>query len=191
MASPDNTKRAQLLQKTLPLDILLIFVAVWGSFYYFFFQHEIQKFLPGGTYHTQTEQQQLRDRQSYLEDLKKLKTLQETYGADNKGALSQIIPATKDVPLIFSMYERVAHEHNLGLQLIDIVSQDASRKDAPGVREMVVALKLTNVDYKRLKELIRDIEKSARLTDVLSFDFDPEAQTLSLNVKLYYFGEKK
>ena len=186
----DHTKQFQLLEKITPLLIVCIFGAVWGVSYYFFIQHQLARYLPGGALHQETATRQLSDRTAYLERIKSFTALYNEQGTDPKNAFASIAPVQKDIPSVFQLYEHIAYKHNLGLQLVDIVNQDGSRKDAPGVKEVVIALKLTNVDYEKMKSLLADIETNARLTDVLSFDFNPESSSLSLNVKMYNFGDK-
>ncbi|MBI4239572.1 hypothetical protein HY620_01120 [Candidatus Uhrbacteria bacterium] len=185
----DHTKQFQLLEKITPLLIVCIFGVVWGVSYYLYIQHELQRYLSGGTLHQETVKRQLADRSSYLERLKHFAALYNEQGTDPKNAFASIAPLKKDIPSLFQLYEQIAYKHNLGLQLVDIIGQDGSRKDAPGIKEVIIALKLTNVDYEKMKSLLADIETNARLTDVQSFDFDPESRSLSLNVKMYYFAK--
>ncbi len=164
----------------------VLFIGVAGSLYFFVVQPELARYLPGGSRDLQAKKEIIASRQTYLDDLRKLQASYQSYGSGTDNSIDKMLPSGKDIPDIFTNYEQFAKKMGVGVQLIDIVSQDASVKGLSGVKEIDVSLRFNNVDYQKFKELLKALESSGRLTDIISFDIQPDSRSASMLVKNYY-----
>jgi Tfp pilus assembly protein PilO len=178
-----STIRATVLDKLTPVFMLLIVAGVVGASYFFIFQQEVEKFVGGGALHKATGQETLQKRTAYLSELKNIEELYAVHGKNSASPVSLILPSKPDIPNLFVNFEELAKRRGVGLQVINV--SDADTRGSSGITEMTVTLKFMNVDYSRLKDVLRELEQDARLIDVLSFSFDPGAEFLSVTARMY------
>lgn len=191
MPQQERTSQNSLfVQKLAPFGAGVIFLVVSIAGYFLVIQPEISKFLTGGPLDVEVKKQIVENRKAYLSDMRALDALYEQYGKGDTSKISTILPSSKDLPSLFSSYERLAKNMGIGLQSIDIVTQDGKVKNVPGVKEVLISLKFANIDYVKFKKLLAVLEANARFTDVVSFDIQPDSQFATLNIKTYYSAEK-
>lgn len=181
-----KTTLAASLGKLLPIIAVLVFVAVGLPLFFLLIQPEVSVYLPGGSRDLDATRQIIQSRREYLSDLRKLVALYDVYGKGDAALIKRVLPSEKNIPEVFAFYERLAKRMGIGLQSIDIVSQDASAKGLSGVKEMSISLRFTAVDYQKFKELLKLFESSSRVTEILSFDIQPESRNATLLIKTYY-----
>lgn len=191
MPAQRNRDISKILEIATPLAMIALFFVVILAAYTMVLDREIRKYMPGGSFHTDTEREIVQSRTAYAQDLEMLYQLYTTYGSGTANAVEQIIPTDKEIPSLFAAYERVAKKLKVGLETLDIVNVDAISKTAQGAREMTISLKFSNVDYERFKQLLEIFETLMRFTDVISFDLQPETRFANLMIKIYYYPEKK
>lgn len=178
-----------LFNRLVPLLAAILFAGVFGALFMLVIAPEIQKYRPGGQFDVEEKKKIVENRRLYLEDLKKLQALYEQYGEGEQSKLNMVLPSGPDIATIFSSYERFAKKMGVSLQSIDIVSQDGKVKNNPGAKEVLISLSFTNVDYAKLKILLKALETHARFTDVVSFDSSPDSQAAGINIRTYYSAE--
>ncbi len=184
-----DVKQARLVEsigRLVPILAPLVFVVIALPLFLLLVMPQFSDYLPGGSRDLEATRQIIQSRRQYLEDLRQLKVLHEKYGDGNAALMNRILPGDKSIPDVFAYYERLAKRMRVGLQSIDIVSQDAPAKGLSGVKEMNISLKFSGVDYKKLKELLKMFEDSSRITEVLSFDIQPEGRSAAMMIKTYY-----
>lgn len=177
---------ASALAHSTPILCALAFAAIAIAGFFAVIRPEIEQYQPGGPLDVQAKRQIVENRKQYLSDLKKLNQLYTAYGAGDASALSVILPGAKDLPALFAGYESLARRMKFGLQSIDIISADGKVKGSPAAKEIIVALKLDSVDYAKFKELLHILENSSRLTDIISFDIQPDSKFANITLKTYY-----
>lgn len=184
---PHNPISPQIIAKATPTVAAVLCLTVSAIGYVFLVAPEMEKYRPGGPLDVEAKRQVVQNRKQYLSDLKKLNQLYEEYGSGEQNVVSSIIPNDKDVSSLFATYELLAKQMKIGLESIDIVSQDGKVKNIPGAREIVISLKFSGVNYTKFKEVLSVLETYGRFTDVLSFDIQPESQFANINIRTYYF----
>lgn len=171
-----------------PFLIVLIFASVFGSFFYYIIQPEMQKYLPGGPANYTSVKELLDSRTSYRNDLKSLADFASVAEKNGQDPIALVLPSNEDVPTLYALFEKMAKDAGVGLQVIDISQRAEDAKNAKGqIREVPVQLRYVNVDYETLKRLISVIESNIRLTRIKSLSYDPVGQALSILVTTYYF----
>lgn len=181
-----------LLDRIAPLFIVLIFGVVFGFFFIRVIQPEYQKYLPGGPLHADTEKMRLQDRTRYRDDLKKLFDLYKENTSGELDQLSLLVPPTQDVPTLLAGTEKLIRSQGVSLQSIEFVGVDSDVKPIkPGIFQFQISLQITQVDYPRLKNVLRALETQIRLTDLESINFDPSAKTASIIGKVYWSPARK
>ena len=189
MKSHTSSLNQQLITKATPLACGLVFVVIVAIFFVYLIQPEIRQYEPGGPLDVEAKRKIVEDRKQYLDDLRKLNTLYTTYGVGEQSAVSTIVPDAKDIPGVFSGYELLAKRMKIGLESIDIINQDGKAKGIPGAKEIIVSLRLSNVDYAKFKDFLGVLETSSRFIDVVSFDIQPESRFSTVTLKTYYFSK--
>lgn len=181
-----------LLDRIAPLLIVIIFGVIFGFFFIRVIQPEYQKYLPGGPLHADTEKIRLQDRIRYRDDLKKLYDLYKENTSGELDQLSLLVPPTQDISTLLAGTERLIRSNGASLQSIEFVGVDSDVKQIkPGIQQFQVSLQITQVDYPRLKNVLRALETQIRLTDLESIDFDPSAKTASIIGTVYWSPAKK
>lgn len=182
---------ATVLEKVLPLVVLAIFAAVFAPTYLYLLKPQIAKFLPGGEQNIQSAKELLEKRKNYANQLKPLQELYELYGSGSKANIIEtILPPALDVPTIYATFERIGKDLGVTVQSIDIGSLDSTSSSVQGVKSAVISMKMSGIGYEKMKDILRYIEHSMRLTDVTVIDFDPRSKFLSLTMKVYYSAPK-
>lgn len=171
-----------------PFLIVLIFASVFGSFFYYIIQPEMQKYLPGGTVNYTSVKELLDSRTSYRNDLKSLADFASVAEKNGQDPIALVLPSSEDVPTLYALFEKMAKDAGVGLQVIDISQRADDAKSAKEqIREVPIQLRYVNVDYETLKRLISAIESNIRLTRIKSLSYDPVGQTVSILASTYYF----
>ncbi len=183
-----NIKFSSIFDKAEPVLILLIVCGVLWYMYTSFIQPELLKYLPGGEFNSETEKAKLVEQQNYLKELKDFYTLyqQKTSGTD---VLAGTVPQHADYPIFFAGFEKIAADLSLGLEVISISAPkgiDEKKKTKGELKELMVSLKFTKVDYKKLKTLLNIFETNKRILDVQSVDADPASGFASFLIRTYY-----
>lgn len=181
-----NPVTASLVAKIAPFVAAFLFLATSIAGYTLIVQPELQKYLPGGPLDEAAKRQIVDNRKSYLTGLKGLDTLYTQYGSGDASVIPSILPSAPDLPSIFTSYEQLAKQMGIGLESVDIVSQDTKIKSIPGARQVVISLKFDGVDYTKFKKLLTLLESNSRFTDVMSFDIQPDSQFANFTVQTYY-----
>ncbi len=193
MALQTEAKGKSLIEQLEPLLIVAVFAIVCGVAYFYFLEPLLKEYTAGGKYSSATLGQNLQDRKKYLSDLEGVTSLLDASQNTSIKQVALALPAEKDLPTLYALYEKIIKNRGLSLQAIDVVTKDikgAAQSDTAGLKEVNVTLRAGGARYASLKELIRDIEQSLRITDVSSATFDPKTGTVELSVKTYYLPNK-
>lgn len=182
---------ATVIEKLMPLVVVLIFLAVLAPTYFFLLQPELNKYLPGGDQNIETARELLAKRKIYASQLKPLQELYEQYGnGSQSNVIETILPPELDIPTIYATFERIGNDLDIGVQSIDIGSVEGASSSVAGVKSVTISMKMSGVGYEKMKEILRYLETSMRLTDVNVIDFDPRSKFLSLTMRVYYSSTK-
>ena len=193
---PDEKKKlinpgATVLEKLMPLVVIAIAATILAPTYIFLLQPELKKYLSGGEQNVQTAQEFLDKRKSYADQLKPLQELYEQYGSGSQAnVIETIMPSDLDVATIYATFERVGRDLDIGLQSIDIGNVDGASSSVQGVKSVIISMKISGVGYEKMKDILRYLETTMRLTDVNVIDFDPRSKFLSLTMRVYYTTPK-
>lgn len=193
MALQTEAKGKSLIERLEPILIVAVFAIVCGVSYVYILDPLLKEYLPGGKYSSVTLAQELQDRKKYQSDLEGVITLLDSSQNTNIKQASLALPAEKDLPTLYALYEKIVKTRGLSLQAIDIVTKDikgAASNSNTRLKEVNVTLRVGGARYAALKQLVRDIEQSLRVTDIASATFDPKTGTIELSVKTYYLPNK-
>jgi len=189
MAPEMQKTSVRILEAITPFLIVTIFAAIFGSFFYYIIQPELQKYLPGGPLNIASVQDLLQSRKAYRDDLNGLFTFYKSLTDKAQDPLMMVLPSNSDVPTLYALFEKIAVDVNVGLQVIDISDQGSDAKNTSGIIKSVpISLRFINVDYSTLKRLIDALESNIRLTTIDNFSYDPINHIASFSVKTYYFS---
>lgn len=178
---------ATVLDKLLPLVVIAVFAVLFAPTYFFLLKPELAKYLPGGEQNIQSAKELLEKRKSYANQLKPLQELYELYGSGSKANIIEtILPSDLDIPTIYATFERIGRDLNISVQSIDIGNLESASSSVQGVQSVIISMKMTGVGYEKMKDILRYLESSMRLTDVNVVDFDPRSKFLSLTMRVYY-----
>ncbi len=181
-----NKARALILDKLTPIIIVLVFGGVVVPAFLYLIQPRIQIYLSGGSNNVKAQTDILQGREEYANDLRVFAALYKEKGAAADTDIRTLVPEGGENDFLFAFFETLGSRVNASLQVIDIEKILASKKAKPDIANITVAVKYAGVDYAGLKELLRLLETSKRLTDVLSFSFDPVGKFASMTVRMYY-----
>ena len=193
---PDEKKKlinpgATVLEKLMPLVVIAIAATILAPTYIFLLQPELKKYLSGGEQNVQTAQEFLDKRKSYADQLKPLQELYEQYGSGSQAnVIETIMPSDLDVATIYATFERIGRDLDIGVQSIDIGNVDGASSSVQGVKSVIISMKISGVGYEKMKDILRYLETTMRLTDVNVIDFDPRSKFLSLTMRVYYTTPK-
>lgn len=175
-----------------PFLVVLIFAAVFGSFFYYIIQPELQNYLPGGPNNYTSIKTLLDGRTVYRNDLDGLAEFVRQAAENKQDPIALVLPSGEDVPTLYALFEKIAQDVGVGLQVIDISQREAGGTAPTGpIRTVSTDLRFVNVDYATLKILLSALESNIRLTAITSLSYDPLNQIVSMTVLTYYFGEKQ
>lgn len=188
MASPLKTSTVKIFDTIVPFLVVLIFAAVFGSFFYYIIQPELQKYLQGGPANYASVKELLDSRTVYRNDLNGLAEFASAAEQNGQDPIALVLPSNEDVPTLYALFEKLAKDAGVGLQVIDISQKTEDAKSAKSqIRAALIQLRYVNVDYPTLKRLIEVLESNIRLTRITSLSYDPAGQTASILVSVYYF----
>lgn len=190
--APAQSKKlsVQILDALTPFLIVIIFAAVFGSFFYYIIQPELQKYLPGGPVNLFSVQELLKSRKLYRDDLNGLFSFYTSSSKQTQDPLMMILPSGKDVPTLYALFEKMAQDADAGLQVIDISEARENAKNTKGqIKKVPVSLRYVNVDYAALKRIIAALESNIRLTSIENYSYDPTNKVANFSVAVYYFSE--
>lgn len=178
----------KIFDAAVPFLIVLIFAAVFGPFFYYIIQPELQKYLPGGPSNYTAIKQLLDSRTTYRNDLKSLADFVAQSEAREQDPIALILPSSEDIPTLYALFEKLAKDVGVGLQVVDIASGGSDPQDAKEpIRKVRISLRFINVDYDSLKRLLTALETNIRLTTIESLAYDPVNQFASVSIFTYYF----
>lgn len=181
----------KLFDATVPFLVVLIFAGVFGSFYYYSIQPELQKYLPGGSVNETEVKLLLDSRTAYRNDLKALSDFVKRAEESQQDPIALALPSNADVPTLYALFEKLASDVGVGLQVIDIGAEREGAKETQGqIRRIPITLRFVNVDYPTLQRLLTALEQNIRLTMVETLAYDPINQSASLTVFTYYFTQQ-
>lgn len=172
----------------------MIFGGIGAYTYLYVLQPEMNKYLPGGIYHIDTERERADERKKYLDELERFYALYSEYA---KGGVpfADILPSEASIPDLFIGFEKIARDFNLGLEVIDFSVESPGIKDKDkkgkaqnkkGVQEVVITIKVSQLSYVKLKRLLEVFETSKPIFDITTLDFDPSGESASMILKTYY-----
>ncbi len=181
----------RILEALTPFLIVIIFALVFVSFFYYIIQPSLQNYLPGGPVNVGTVQELLKSRRVYKDDLNGLFSFYTSSKKAPQDPLVMIFPSDKDVPTLYALFEKLAQDIDVGLQVIDISENGSDAKNTRGqIRKVPISLRFVNVDYAGLKRVISVLESNIRLTAIDNFSYDPINKTASFSIATYYFTER-
>lgn len=184
MPQKDKKTTLEILE---PFLIVGVFALVIFLGYQFFFQQQLDRFLPGGSDNTETIAQNIQDRKDYLAALTRFDALYQTSERDTSRQLSALLPVGQGVPEIFARYETMAATFGLNVQSIDIVNDKSiAKSESGGVQSLLISVKLANTSYEAMKKFLDRIEKDIRIADIQSISFDPRSRFVDLSIRSYY-----
>lgn len=190
MAPRIQRSPVKMFDAIVPFLIVLIFATVFGAFFYYIIQPELQKYLPGGTVNSTAIKQLLASRTEYRDALKGLASVVQTASANAQDPAALVLPSRKDAPTLYALFEKIAQDTGVGLQIIDITPTDNDVDHTQGkIKQVRIALRFVNVNYETLKRLIGVLESNIRLTTIESLAYDPVGESASFTISTYYFAE--
>lgn len=130
----------------------------------------------------------------YLTRLQKYVSNYEAIGEREKTMVDQILPSVNEHDKLFTSLEAMIKGRGLLLTALDI-SPDAAaagRRDAtaapidPDIGKIKISMDVSGVNYEGLKDLLATIENNLNLMDVEKLGWQPEAESVNLEISIYY-----
>jgi len=141
-------------------------------------------------------QSELEDQKIYLEDLKEQYVEYNKWTKADIDLIEQVLPDSPDNPGIFSQMEKMISDAGYTLTTISISrsvevrgKESAKSADAGSIKTLTLQLGIKgpgDYGYDNMKTLLRTVEKNLRILDLVSFSYNPQTDSLILNVRTYY-----
>ena len=137
------------------------------------------------------EEENLRNRQKSLTDLKEL---EENYSSAKLKVkdISNILPKEKQIPELLVQLEALAKENNLVLGSVSLASTAEGEEKA--YKSLGISLELAG-SYSNLKKYLDSVEKNMRIMDITSLNFSatpvvaegpPDVFSYTVSMRTYY-----
>ena len=188
---PPNKTRALILDTVTPILIVLVFGGVVIPAFLYLIEPQMREYFSGGAFHRNTQADILKNRETYLGDLRGFYEFYKDKGLGGDTELTALVPAGGKTEELFGVFEAAGQEFGASLQVIDIARTPSAKTRKESIQDIMFTLKYAGVDYETFKKLLAYFETSQRLTDITAISFDPVGRFASITVKVYYTQEKK
>lgn len=203
MAKQENNSKEliyDIFTKYFTFIILLVVILTLTFFYFFLINPKLE---------TATEeiQQDINFQQNILNmERQKLMQMQESIDyyrqidSDDIDFLESVIPHPYPKEKLFGEIEDIVLKNGYILTNLNLEEIKESPEEEGNVEEQVeedskeenlqtinISLEVTGLDYNGMKRFLATLENQLPLMDIVSLDFSPEGETLSLNIYTYYF----
>lgn len=189
----------------LALAMVLIVLAI-GTFVLLLPQY--QNIRTNGTLEHKQALALLTERQTYLDNLKIMKTSHEDLSLRAWQSLNYILPHEQDIYLTFAQIEALARDYNVGLSSININqaeqavdSQNSTNSDTattaatvntPGnLKEVQININIDGVEsYNDFKTFLDNLEQNIRILNINSLSYSPGKTAYTITVTTYYLRDE-
>ncbi len=140
----------------------------------------------------------------YLSELNRYVRLYDNIDKKQKDKISAILPDDPGINSLYAKIDSLMSENNFTLTSLKISDKsniktkqtrrspsskndsDKNDKIFSGVSEINLSIDVDDVDYRRVKKLLKIIENNLRLMDVKKISFLPEGGSAKLEISVYY-----
>lgn len=192
--------------------------------YSWFLQPQISSVREVGILALQQETAKLADRQAYLERQQRMVEAYRRVVSTQPGGIDDVLPTEAKVNDLFLTVQAIARESGMEVQSVSvtegsslIAETSAVSPTAPAGRNQASAAKVSGgsikildltlvvrgpTDYESYKKLLRNVERSQRIFDVVNLDFRQQSsgdeasgeearrvETITLELKAYYLEQ--
>lgn len=178
-------------------------VAISGLSFFFVVMPQWSRVGAGKELDVAAMESTLQERESYLSQLKALRTNYEKIPQEDISLLSRILPTDRAVPELMQQLEAMSRESGVGLSsvnLSDVVETRASARQqlqqevsgAPAavidksIKQITVQLQIETSQYDRFKQFLNALQSNDRILDVESYLFSTDQEIQTITAKTYY-----
>ncbi len=180
--------------------IILLVVILTLTFFYFFLinpkletaTEEIQQDINFQQNISNMERQKLMQMQESLDYYRQI-------NSDDIEFLESVIPSSYPKEKLFGEIEDIVLKNgyiltNLSLEEVEEspeeeIEEEQVEKDPKeeNLQTISISLEVSGLDYNGMKRFLATLENQLPLMDIVSLEFSPDEETLSLNIYTYYF----
>jgi len=205
----DLEKTTNLFSQYFQFIIIFIIFIIFATSYFFLLKPKYNELCFEKKLNIERKNKEFKKQEEYLSLLKLLK---ENFGKikdEDMEKLNLILPREEDIPGLIVALESLAGENGailLGIDVSEIGEKsrsprekkesltekkpDISEKQFFTIKELMINVRLSAIDYETLKRFLGAIETNMRIMDITSFGFNPEKGSCNIRLKTYYLEEK-
>lgn len=202
MAKQENNSKEliyDIFTKYFTFIILLVVILTLTFFYFFLINPKLETA-------TREIQEDINFQQNILNmERQKLMQMQESLdyyrqiNSDDIEFLESVIPSSYPKEKLFGEIEDIVLKNgyiltNLSLEEVEEspeeeIEEEQVEKDPKeeNLQTISISLEVSGLDYNGMKRFLATLENQLPLMDIVSLEFSPDEETLSLNIYTYYF----
>lgn len=167
--------------------LILSGILIFGASYFLYFKSEIEKLRAGGEFDSSRYSMELGARTQSLNNLKQSVAFLNSISKLDREKIDRMLPAMPDEPSLVLAIETMVRDSGLVLLSID-AKQGAELKESSikNLKTIDVTLGIGGGDYTGLKAFLDSIERNLRLSDIVSFAYNPGSSAYSVRLRAYY-----
>lgn len=184
-APPRRPSALDAVGRNWPGVSLVLALAILASGYFGLVHPVLASFRDGGVHDVDARRAVLAEKEARLNELEALQRQFASLSRTDADRLERFLPADADVPALITALEELSRLAGLQLLAVDTNPRKDSIPGLPSVGGTDVAVSLAGGDYTKLKALLRNLEGSLRLFDVIAVAFQ-QSGSYSLNLRAYH-----
>lgn len=191
--------KASIISLSVVVSILLS-----GIIYFGFVKNQYDRVGVGKELDTVTLGEQLKNKQSQLDNLKKLQANFEAINDSDIDLVSRILPDEEQIPELLTQLEVIAKQSGVSLIGVNVSEvEEAGKQSASerlkaqlqqsnkaaastGIKSISVQLDVSAFNYLSFRQFIDSLQSHTRLMDIQRFNFSTENQFHSITLHTYY-----
>ncbi|MEA3249685.1 MAG: type 4a pilus biogenesis protein PilO [Patescibacteria group bacterium] len=181
----EEKKEKSPIVKYLPVIIVVVVLSYGVGAYFLLFMPKIGHLMPGGSLDLKPLEARLGDYQAYLSRIIEEKEQFEQVHKDHVSKIPTILPDKPDEPNLYVQMDAIAQGNGLVLVSIDTVVDEATT-GPHGVKKVRISLSLAGGTYQEFQNLLNDLERLVRVSDIESVTFSSGGTDYSVILTAYF-----
>lgn len=192
-----NKKIYNIVKKYFGLIVFLIIILTLVLFYFFLINPKLQETVEEIQSNINFQQNIWNIERQKLSQMQKSLDFFRQIESDDIELLESIIPHPYPKEKLFGEIEDIILLHGYTLTSLSVNKIEApsiseneeeeAEDDFENLQILNITLDISGIDYSAMKRFLPVIENQLPLMDIISLNFSPSAETLSLNIYTYYF----
>jgi hypothetical protein len=180
------------LEKRLSWLIVLVVIITFGSFYFLLIEPKLQTAILEIQNNINWQKNILLIQKQSLSDMQKNLDFYRQVKVQDFNLIEALIPAKYPKEKLFGEIEDIILQNGfilseLNIQEIENKTEATENDLNDNLQAIQLNLSINGIDYSALKSFLAKLEKQLPLMNVISLDFSPSGENLSLVVNTYYF----